>query len=147
MTDPIVLGNPSPSTAADPSGNDGLAAVLQAGLEQLEADSVHTFPVPGWTTMRLRARKPSERDRETATTPAKTIAVATEAILLDQDGEWNEVRGGWRGVAELMGRSDWSTTQVIQKVLDNGLRLEEFSAEITAWLAGRRQQIEHLLGE
>lgn len=146
---PAVAGSTGKNTPA----NTGLANVLQAGLASLEADKTKEFPVPGWDVAKgqgltVRARKIPESEREDADTPVKTIALATEAVLLqDENGEFKTVANGWRGVADLMGIPDESTSDVIRRVLDNGARLDDFSVRIMAWMLGRTSQLEQLLGE
>jgi hypothetical protein len=143
----------APVAAPDPdsviAGQGGsLASVLNAGLKRLEADANKVFPVPGWDTLRLTARKIREDEQEQGDTAAKTIALATAKIeLRDDDGQWHEVQHGWRGIATMMGRPDSSTSEVINLVFDNPQRRDYFSAQVVSWMYGVQTGFERLLGE
>lgn len=138
---------PSADSAPERPGVRGLADALNAGLAKLDREIVRTFDVPGWETMRLRARSRfDETERQRATSSAKTIALVTEAVeLRDENGDWQPVEHGWRGIALLMGRPDATTTEVITRVLDNGARVDVFAAELVDWLVGDRTAVEQAL--
>jgi hypothetical protein len=142
-----TVAPPEHADARSARESDSLAAVLNAGLEELDADATRTFDVPGWSTMRLRVKDIHDRDREEADSPVKTIALATDAVLLLQDDEWVEVPHAWRGIAEKMGRPELSTSDVIRRVLKNGARLDAFSLRIVGWMVGRSDEIEQALGK
>ncbi|MEJ7891715.1 MAG: hypothetical protein WKF94_03655 [Solirubrobacteraceae bacterium] len=162
MTDLTTASTGIPLTAATPTtgmttaadiacavtqegatGED-LASVLEAGLAKLDTDSVQTFDVPGWDTLRVRAKAPKSDDRSTA---VKIVAHSTDAVLLRKGEDWMEVRHGWRGVAEVMGRPEMSTSEVIRRVLGNEDRLNVFADEIMSWVIGRKSTLDRLLDD
>lgn len=137
----------APTGGASTADLGSLAAVLQAGFKRLEADSTKTFPVPGWPDMRIVAKKIREDERDQGETTVATIALATDKVQMRRDGDWVDVQHGWRGIATLMGDDTLQTTEVIRKVLDNGVRLDAFATRIVGWMLGRQDEIERALGE
>lgn len=159
-TDDIVIGGPPPehsplaeppeATAVAAASGSGLAARLQAGVRRLEADRTREFPIPGWDgDLVVRARKLDESTIDKADTSLKTIALATDAVLLreHEDGPFTEL--SWRGIGDQMGTpADVAVSQIIAAVFDrNGAAIRVFCAEMLAWMAGRQAAIDQLLGE
>jgi hypothetical protein len=159
---------PTPAAAPDAGGPDGppalpphsdqvaaatgsgLAARLQAGVRQLQASRTKDFDVPGWDgDLQIRARKLDEPTIDKADSALKTIALATETVLLrEHDGApYSEL--SWRQIGDTMGVPPETTvTEIVAGVFDrNGAAIRVFCGELLAWMAGRQSAIDQLLGE
>jgi len=148
---PTALTAPAeiPEDTAAAAGG-GFAAVIDAKLKKLAADKTKEFKVPGWDgDLVLRARKVTDEERAQADDTVKTIALATDAVLLRKtpDGPLEELPAGWLALRREMGRDDLTMSDVIAIVLDNPVRVDVFAQKIIAWMIGEQDKLEQLLGE
>lgn len=145
---PVVEPADAPALAA--ATGAGLAGRLQAGVKRLQADRTHRFDVPGWDgDLVVRAKKLDEPTIDRADTALKTIALATDTVLLreDPDAPFQELT--WRQIGDMMGApAETTVTTIIAGVFDrNGAAIRVFCGELLAWMAGRQAAIDQLLGE
>lgn len=142
---PAPVQEPQVSEAVDGS----LAGRLRAVGEQLHRQRTRDFDIPD-TPLVLRAR--SFRDRKAFTKGVKTesfIVRVTEGLFLrDEDTDDLVPIPTWGPqLADMLGIPAENSAQLVERVLDNPVRLESFAADLINWMAGRLTEDENQLGE
>ncbi|HEY3021813.1 MAG TPA: hypothetical protein VGJ32_16560 [Solirubrobacteraceae bacterium] len=135
-----------------------LAGRLRAVGEKLQRTSTRDFPIvvrdeddEPFATLVLRAK--AFRDRKAFQRGVKTEAFIVRAtvglFLRDEDTDellpiptWGSELAGMLGFTQVQ-----SASELVQRVLDNPVRLETFAADLIRWMAGRSQEDEQALGE
>jgi hypothetical protein len=150
---PTIGGSAIPEPVDDETVaavTDGsLAGRLRAVGERLQRENTQDFPIPG-TPLVLRAR--SFRDRKAFARGVKTEAFIVRAtaglFLRDDDSDELIPLPTWGPeLAGMLGLRVDSASQLVERVLDNPVRLETFAADLIKWMAGRAQEDEQALGE
>lgn len=126
-----------------------LAGRLRAVGEQLHRKRTRDFDIPD-TPLVLRAR--SFRDRKAFSKGVKTesfVVRVTDSIYFrdDDTGELIPIPSWGPQLADMLGIPAESSAQLVERVLDNPVRLESFAADLINWMAGRLAEDEQQLGE
>lgn len=142
---PEPVGEPEVAEAIDGS----LAGRLRAVGEQLSRKRTRDFDIPE-TPLVLRAR--AFHDRKAFTRGVRTeafIVRATEGLYLrDEDSDVLTPIPTWGpALADLLGFRVDNAAQLVERVLNNPVRLERFAADLLEWMAGRSAEDEQALGE
>jgi hypothetical protein len=146
----VMSGRPDPVDMAD-ALDGSLAARLRAKHEQIR-QGTKEFPVPGWDGELVMVARLPDRAllADENLSNERLIAECTQKVIFRHEGEMREVPNGWVGVGQLMGLTEGdhvTVGQIISTVLDNELRLDGLGVDLTAWIMGRRSQLERVLGE
>lgn len=138
---------PTPERVAEAT-NGSLAARLRAKHAEIQ-QGTKQFEVPGWDgDLVIVARVVRDRKQlaQGMTNEQLIVEATTQVLYRDEDGELQDI-GGWKGVGEHMGLTDFTLGQVVRAVLDNPLRLDGFAEGLISWMMGRRSAVEAVLGE
>lgn len=143
------------AAAAAPTGeevaaatNGSIAARMRAKHAEIKKGT-ERFDVPGWDgdlVIVVTALRDRKQIASGLTNEQLIVESTTQVLYRDDDGELQDI-GGWKGVGETMGLTNFTLGQVIRAVLDNPLRLDGFAEKIVAWMAGRQSALEAVLGK
>lgn len=145
---PVAAVGPTSEQVAD-AVDGSLAARLRAKAQEAQQHSTKQFDVPGWDgDLVLVARLIRDRKRiaQNIRNEQFIVEATSDVLFRDDQGELQSL-GGWQGVAKAMQLPDATLGQVVRTVLDNPIRLDAFTNDLVTWMAGRRSDLEQLLGE
>lgn len=160
-----AAAQPSPELAA--AATDGSPAGWLRATQQKLAKATQQIGMPGWLdpdtgefALMLEVKSISDRKKLTgAITNEAFIVDATVRVLRrNEDGQLQEILGGWQGVANGLGlgasatlgqavRATLGTVSDDGELVESPLRVDALAQEIMAWMTGRRSAIEQALGE
>jgi hypothetical protein len=128
-----------------------LTGRLRAVGAQLRKTKTEDFPIPE-TPLVLRARAIRDSKSDNIRNELLVIKATAGLYLADEDDpddpeKYTPIPGWGKELADLLDMRVEKATDLVKLVFDNPVRLQVFSLELVAWMAGRSKEDEQALGE